>query len=427
MEVFSERQGRYDPIVLRTTCTEVPMSRTFDTIRFALIRLMVFMAWSFVGVSGAAADNLIDSGYKALVELLNSNNPPQRKYSVVRLRNDGRPFILHGLPSERSTVSARLYPPTTYFATLRGCVGAWCHVRVGPAYGWLRKDRLELDTANEKPAEYPRDEQAAVSVIPDAVPVTETVHVTQDAAPVTDVAPAIQDTASITLVNIPLPVRKGVVPPLQEPARIPIQNGPVLPLEKPVQNTASPPLQNTLPLPLQHTVSPPLWRQVIENREVAEAREKAVAANLSISNITKKKYALTRVEGITFLPVREDPADDARIVGSIPFFAEDVEALGICVNEWCLVHRGDNLHGWIRRHHLSDTPPIAEPLLQLASSLEQSAIPVFKKPDEEAEIASYLNLPATDIEPIGACDQNWCYIRYYSTAGWVQSKYLSRQ
>lgn len=380
---------------------------TLDIIKFTPIRLLVFIVWFVMNISNAAAaDNWFESGYKTITELFNGKNTTKRRTVIVRPKNDGRPYLLHRFPGERAAISARLYPPIRSVEVLRGCIREWCHVRIGSAFGWLKKNRLDLSSPNDRQVGNPTSEPKRF-----VTPLEKTVEPPRQtpALPQQAVAPV------KVVVNIPLPVRKGPVPPLKKQVQVPQDPQP------------QPKKQAQVKEPVQNTVAPLLNRKVIDNRPILKPRQRTVVTSLKLSDIKKQKYSLTRVEGITFLPVREDHADNARILGGIPFFASDIEALGLCVDGWCLVQRGE-LRGWIKREHLSEIPrEDAPPLLQLKNTAGAARIPVFTKPDKKADIASYIIHPATNILSIGACDHKWCKIRYSDATGWIQSTYLVRQ
>jgi SH3-like domain-containing protein len=181
------------------------------------------------------------------------------------------------------------------------------------------------------------------------------------------------------VVEIALPVRKGLVPPPRRPY------APVIP-------TAA--------------IAPPVPPK--------------------ISRIEPKAYALKELGGRIFLPVQEDRNESSRILGTIPFFATDVEALGECIDDWCLIRRGA-LQGWIRYRNLTDEPRIANPRLQLEAIMPVDALNVYSAPNKAAVLVAKIEPPVTDIKPLENCDEQWCYIRHFDVVGWVEPRYLTRQ
>lgn len=71
----------------------------------------------------------------------------ERRHAIVRLKNDGRPFILYGSPNDRSFVRARLFQPIARVHLLGRCTDQWCLVRLDGVTGWLDKNRLVVTVA----------------------------------------------------------------------------------------------------------------------------------------------------------------------------------------------------------------------------------------------------------------------------------------
>ena len=144
------------------------------------------------------------------------------------------------------------------------------------------------------------------------------------------------------------------------------------------------------------------------------------------SQIERKNYALKEMGGKIFLAVQESRTESSRILGTIPFFARNIEALGVCIDDWCLVRRG-SLQGWVRQRHLTDTPIITEPRLQLEPIMPVDALNIYSAPNKGAKLVAKIEAPVTDIKPLGTCDEQWCYIRHLDTVGWVEPRYLTQQ
>jgi SH3-like domain-containing protein len=275
---------------------------------------------------------------------------------TVILKNDGNPFRLHRLPSEYSLVTAILDPLEKSVELLDRCKDRWCYVRHSGAVGWLSADRFLTDPT-----------------VPPAPPpqTTETDEADQNATKVAE---------------IPLPVRKGPVPPLPQPSP-----------------SAQPPLPDVR---TTATTTKPI--------------------ELDVSRIEAKNYALKELGGRLFLPVHENRTEISRIVGTIPFYARNVEALGECINSWCRIRQA-SLEGWIRQRHLTDQPATRKPLLQLEPVMPVDALNVYSAPNKEAKLVATIQPPVTDIEPLETCDERWCLIRHLDTVGWIEPKYLTRQ
>jgi SH3-like domain-containing protein len=388
-----------------------------ETIKHAATRVAVILACLLASASiASAADNVIKSSYESFAKFLRSIGNSETINHIVRLKNDGRPFTLHVLPSERSAITARLEPPTRYVEIFKGCIEEWCHVHLGLSAGWIRKDRLRLPEAREvrnedqvirNEAQEIRNEAQEIRNVSQDVPNEIQEARNEEIADVQEVS-----VASVNAVNIPLPIRKAPLQPKTLQASVP-------PLP-----ASGPPLPSG---PIAQDVKQVSFRQTTERNIAAFPSSNIVDTSLKLAEIPKKLYSLANVEDITFLPVREDRSDDAPILGGIPFFANNVEALGLCVNEWCLVRYGENLRGWIRQRHLSDTHKENTPRLQLQNTKEQTAVALYDEPDQRGEVASFIDPQATGIVPTGTCDLDWCHVLHDGKIGWIKSSYLARQ
>jgi SH3-like domain-containing protein len=190
----------------------------------------------------------------------------------------------------------------------------------------------------------------------------------------------VEDTEAPLVANIPLPVRKGQPPP---------------------RRTAS------------------LFAQPPEPVEQQSERQ-------DVSHVAKNTYALKEIYGRVFLPVQKTPDGTSAVSGKIPFFARDIEALGECIDDWCLIRRGV-VRGWIRQRHLTDGPGVTEPRLQLEEVMPPDSLNVYSAPTKEARVVARINRPATDIKPLETCNEDWCNVRYLDKVGWVDPRYLTRQ
>ncbi len=185
-----------------------------------------------------------------------------------------------------------------------------------------------------------------------------------------------------------------------------------------------PPLFASIPLPVRKGGPPPrrtasLFAQPPEPDEQQPERR-------DVAHIAKTTYALTEIYGRIFLPVQKDPDGASQISGKIPFFARDIEVLGTCVDDWCLIRRGA-VEGWIRQRHLTAGPGVTEPRLQFEEVMPLDVLNVYSSPTKEAGIVARINRPATDIRPLETCNEDWCNVRYLDTVGWVDPRYLTRQ
>jgi SH3-like domain-containing protein len=195
-------------------------------------------------------------------------------------------------------------------------------------------------------------------------------------------------------------------------------------IEEIVEDTQAPLVFANIPLPVRKGQPPPrrsasLFAQPPEPDEQQPERQ-------DVSHIARNTYALKEIYGQVFLPVQKNPDGTSQISGKIPFFARDIEALGKCVDDWCLIKRGA-VQGWIRQRHLTDEPGVTEPRLQLEEVMPLDSLNVYSAPTKEASVVARINRPATDIRPLEACNEDWCNVRYLNTVGWVDPRYLTRQ
>ena len=386
-----------------TMCASVPSAAGFA--RGLVTAIAVLMLCS-VNIVSAEPNNTISSYFR---NFFKSVAPKTDNYPLVRLRNDGRVFELYTRPSTSALIAARLNPPTRVVQLLRRCTPDWCFVRLGTAVGWLRKNRLLL---GGEPEPSRRLEIAR--------------NTPEPARP--DVAAAEQNDFISREVDIALPARRGYIPPRQEFAT----RREVAPRQK----VAS--LRDVAPLaPPQEPAS---LREAAPRKELATLNTSATsdaASSTKVENpylgdqsqsvqIDKKTYAIKGVFGKIFLSVYKRSTDKSDIVGKIPFFATDVQGLGPCDDNWCLVERG-TVKGWVPQRHLSEEPQLGEPRLQLEDVMPVDTLNIYSAPDRGALILAGIAPPVRDIVPLKSCDEDWCQIRYLDTVGWVETTYLTRQ
>ena len=249
---------------------------------------------------------------------------------------------------------------------LGGCSQSWCYVRVGPAIGWLDKNRL--------------------AIAPDAV---------------ASITPAPQDDQADRAAKVEQLA-------LAEPPPVPDQ-------------AASPPSQTYLFL----AQSGPVKRSEPASRDLGSQEdadtESSGTRSIAISDIQKKTYSLAGLEGGASLPVRGYHDENSPVLGSIPASATDVEATGLCVEEWCLVRRG-SLRGWVKRRYLIDEARAAgSRSYGFNGPAPWSVLDVYDYPRDGAEVVGQIPSPARAIELVGDCGKDWCHIRYFNTVGWVRA------
>lgn len=149
--------------------------------------------------------------------------------------------------------------------------------------------------------------------------------------------------------------------------------------------------------------------------------------DLAIFDIQQKTYSLAGLERGASLSVHGSHDESSPVLGSIPASAKDVEATGLCVEEWCLVRRG-SLRGWIERRHLVDEVRAAgSRSFRFTGPSPWSVLQVYDYPRDGAKVVGQIASPAKTIEPVGDCGKDWCHIRYFDLAGWVRSGELELQ
>jgi len=149
--------------------------------------------------------------------------------------------------------------------------------------------------------------------------------------------------------------------------------------------------------------------------------------NLAVFDIQQKTYSLAGLERGASLSVYGSHDENSPVLGSIPESAKDVEATGLCVEEWCLVRRG-SLRGWIKRRHLVDEVRAAgSRSFGFTGPGPWSVLEVYDYPREGAKVVGQIASQAKTIEPVGDCGKDWCHIRYFNLAGWVRSNQLELQ
>lgn len=144
-----------------------------------------------------------------------------------------------------------------------------------------------------------------------------------------------------------------------------------------------------------------------------------------LGSIEVKTYTLAGLSGDAALPLRDAPDDAGGILGWVPGNAKSVEGMRKCVQKWCLV-RYEGLEGWIARRHLADEAEGAR-RYQVSGVALWGALDVVDYPGPDAAIVGHIPSYASGIVPIGACDKDWCHVRYLGVAGWVSAKFLALQ
>jgi SH3-like domain-containing protein len=156
-----------------------------------------------------------------------------------------------------------------------------------------------------------------------------------------------------------------------------------------------------------------------------QAAGQAASLIEGLGAVEVKTYTLAGLSGDASLPVRDNPADGASILGWIPGDAKAVEGMRKCVTKWCLI-RHEALTGWVLRRHLADEAAGAK-RYQVNGVALWGALDVLDYPGPDASIVGHIPSYATGLVPIGSCDKDWCHVRYLGIAGWVSTRYIEPQ
>ncbi|MBX2806246.1 MAG: hypothetical protein KTR19_09760 [Hyphomicrobiales bacterium] len=402
------------------------------------MKTVIFAIFFLASLGGAAAaDALIKSPYQTFISVLRATTPPKRTAPVIiRLRSASQPLVLRSLPDHQSDIAAYFDPKTRYVAILIGCRNQWCHVRIGSILGWLRESRLDVGEPASDPSErsyYDRFQDDRWEDFDD-----DPIDISDDEFPeesfedepypggVANFKERHLETSGKQAEKTPEKLEIRTVPRTQTTA--PVANAAFVNVPLPAwKERRAPQTSPDEPTITKQSDKPAPFRQVIEDREIQVRPETGTNGSFKLSDIPKRKYSLQNTENMTFLPVRLDRAEDAPIVGGIPYFADDVEASGLCVDDWCLVERGPQVRGWIRYAHLSDKRPAKQPKLKLKRMNEHTEVALRAEPDESADVVSYIAPDTRNIVPAMECNVEWCQVSLDERIGWIESKHLSRQ
>lgn len=313
----------------------------------------------------------------------------EQVYRTVRLRYSWQHFYVHAFPNEKSPITGHISPAMQTVELLGDCARYWCYVRFGSVSGWLRKEQLDLRPPSPRA-------QAIMAMLFHRPKVAKPVEAPPPPSP-----PQPQQQAVAAL---PPVAPKSLKQPA--PTNIPF------PSRKPILEAQPAPEQAVLNL------NQPAISEQADSYTSSTSR-------LLIANIPQKTYGLAGFEGKSSLVVRGDRNDKAPILGNLLLTGE-VEALGICVESWCLIRSGE-LRGWIEQRHLADKDLTGKPAFSFEAQAGENRLELYDFPKVGANVLREIIAPAKNITQIGECGPEWCHISYLGSAGWVNSKYLTRQ
>ncbi len=118
--------------------------------------------------------------------------------------------------------------------------------------------------------------------------------------------------------------------------------------------------------------------------------------------------------------MREGPLETARVVGELSSSASGIADLKTSSREWRLIeHNG--LKGYVQSRFLTYA---SEAPRQRYSIDGQESLKVLNFGGADAGVVGEIPFYATGIVPIGACNAQWCHIRYLGLVGWVDTHSL---
>ncbi len=255
------------------------------------------------------------------------------KIKLFRLVDtDGEPYPVFAFPNEKLPVAGMLSAETTTVEGLGTCIQSWCYVRSGSLIGWLPIRMFDLDIQEPPP-------EAVTSAITPGPGRDEANALNKTLTTATSAE--IEDTA-----NIP-PVTGGDthlygLAGLADQASLPIY--------------AEPNAQSSVVAEIPSTAQDVEGlRQCVEQWcRVRWENRIGWVARRHLADKSVEDSQTFQVIGLplwTPLEVRDSPADDGAVVGTIPSFASGVKPIGGCDRIRCHV-RYLGIAGWVSAEHL---------------------------------------------------------------------------
>ncbi len=131
-------------------------------------------------------------------------------------------------------------------------------------------------------------------------------------------------------------------------------------------------------------------------------------------------YSLIGLSANGVLPMREGPLDSARVVGVLSSSASGIADLKTSVRQWRLIeHNG--VKGYVHSRFLA-RPADAPAQRYRVEGMEGLKVLSFGGAD--ADVVGEIPFYASGIAPIGACNAQWCHIRYLGLVGFVDMRGL---
>lgn len=131
-------------------------------------------------------------------------------------------------------------------------------------------------------------------------------------------------------------------------------------------------------------------------------------------------YAVTRVEGMDVLYIRNAPSGSAGIIGYIPFNATRVQNLAGRSGGWCKVKYGWSA-GWSACQYLAESDGNS----YYATHGYTDRLNIRRAPSMSASVVGTIPPLETGLQGTGACNTYWCPVNYQGVRGWVGRRYLA--
>jgi len=181
----------------------------------------------------------------------------------------------------------------------------------------------------------------------------------------------------------------------------------------------------------------------------------AVAAALILAApAIAQSYRINNVDRAARIHLRESPR--GKVLAYIPPDSRNLEGTGVCDARWCEV-TFNGVKGWIFRKYIVADPksaasskpraqedlPVAalpkptETAKEIPSDLQDEmlqlvrkdgrAIPVYAFPSDRLPAAGRIPPETAEVEDLGTCTRNFCYIRSGSLVGWIEEGAIARE
>lgn len=331
-------------------------------------------------------------------------NEDQTLFGIVTPAGDGAAKVdLQSLPGDGLPANGSLPSGTVVMFDLAHCLQNWCRVRSGEAEGWLQLSVLRRDDGNPFELIDPEDKPAPL-------PQAEPLPPARAASPATGQAELVADDTEDEAETAALP-----------------PEGSAAMIDRPQATTPAPaPAAESAPQPARPAAAaeaapaPRVTAALTPQPEKRPAKQPEPAGQSAGRPGT---YSLAGVPAGGSLVLRKEASATAEIVGAVPYDAANIEGLGQCSREWCLV-RFAGTTGFILRRHLVRSDVTGSQRYRVDGVDLDSVVDVFAFPGPDAEVVGAIPPFATGLVEVGNCDRAWCHVRYFGVVGWVNTRFL---